>query len=146
MKPKRPQWTPVVTALIRKKGEVLLGRRPEEGSLAGQWEFPGGKIELGESPREALKRELSEELGIEAEIGELRIANTHSYSDRGVLLLFYDVEFWKGEPKSKHHSELKWVVPTMLRKLDIPDANKKILDDLLAVLSDSPATGAVLRK
>jgi len=120
--------------LIRKKGQVLLGRRPSDGSLPNQWEFPGGKIELGESPVQALKRELSEELGIEADIGDLRIANTHSYTDRGVVLLFYDVNYWKGEPKSQHHSELLWTAPDELKSLDIPEANKKIVNELIGVL------------
>ena len=62
---KRPHWIPVVAGLIRRKDSFLLGLRPTGHSLPGVWEFPGGKIELGESPEEALKRELREELGIE---------------------------------------------------------------------------------
>jgi 8-oxo-dGTP diphosphatase len=131
---RRYPWIPVVTGLLKKNGQVLLGQRPEGNSLAGQWEFPGGKIELGESPENALKRELSEELGIEAEIGPLRLANTHSYGDRGVLLLFYDVPFWKGEPKPSHHANLRWVKPEELLELEIPEANRRILDVLLGLL------------
>ncbi len=145
MKQKRPQWTPVVTALIRKKGQVLLGQRPPDGSLPGQWEFPGGKIEVGESPRAALKRELLEELDIHANIENLRLANSHSYGERGVLLLFYDVLFWKGEPKSKHHAELKWINPDELKNLEIPDANKKILSDLLEILKTDPPSEEVTK-
>ena len=130
MKSRKRNWIPVVTALLHKDGRLLLGRRPK-GSLQGQWEFPGGKIELGETPEEALKRELIEELGIEAEIGGLRFATTHTYGDRGVLLLFYDVNFWKGEPKSQHHTELKWVPPDEVRQFEIPEANRKVLDRIL---------------
>jgi len=133
MKTKRRVWIPVVTGLIRREGTVLLGQRPK-GSLQGQWEFPGGKIEVGESPEEALKRELNEELGIEADIGNLRLAATHTYGDRGVVILFYDVHFWKGEPKSQHHIELKWVEHDEIKKFDIPEANRKMLDRIQEIL------------
>ncbi len=131
---KRPSWIPVVTGFIRKNGLVLVGQRPEGHSLAGQWEFPGGKIELGENPEQALKRELQEELGIEAEIGSLRHSHTHAYGDRGILMLFFDVKLWKGEPKSQHHKELKWIRPEELAQLEIPEANRKILPKLLELL------------
>lgn len=131
---KRPSWIPVVTGFIRKNGQILVGQRPEGHSLAGQWEFPGGKIELGETPSEALKRELREELGIQAEVGDLRLAHTHSYGDKGILILFFDVKFWKGEPKSQHHTELRWIHPKELQDLEIPEANRKILDTLEQIL------------
>jgi 8-oxo-dGTP diphosphatase len=133
MKPRRKLWIPVVTGLIHRSGKILLGQRPK-GSLQGQWEFPGGKIEIGETPEEALKRELSEELGIDAEIGPLRLAATHTYGERGVLILFFDVVYWKGEPKSKHHVELKWVEYDDIRKHEIPEANRKMLDRLMAII------------
>ena len=131
---KRPTWIPVATGFIRKNGLVLVGQRPEGHSLAGQWEFPGGKIELGENPEQALKRELHEELGIEAEIGSLRHSHTHSYGDRAILILFFDVKLWKGEPKSQHHTELKWINPQDLFKMEIPEANRRILPKLLELL------------
>ncbi len=134
IKLRRPTWIPVVAAFIRKEDKVLLGKRPD-GLLAGVWEFPGGKIEAGEAPEQALRRELREELGVEAEIGELRIANTHLYGEKAVIVMFYDVIFWKGEPKTKHHHELKWVTPEEIRTLSIPDANQKILDRLVQLLT-----------
>lgn len=134
MKLRRIHWVPVVTALIRKGEEVLVGQRPDGHTLAGQWEFPGGKIERGESPEIALSRELREELGIEAEIDTLRLASTHSYGDTGIILLFYDVHFWKGEPKTKHHQALKWIHYSNLDSLEIPEANRKILDRLKNIL------------
>lgn len=130
---KRPIWIPVVTAIIRKGNQVLLGQRPE-GNLAGQWEFPGGKIEIGESPEKALKRELHEELGIEAEIGSLRLAHTHNYGDRGIVMMFYDVLFWKGEPKSVHHIELVWANPEDISRMEIPEANRIVLPKILEIL------------
>ena len=132
---KRPVWIPVVTGLIRKGDKVLVGQRPVGHSLAGQWEFPGGKIERGEPPEVALARELNEELGIEAEIGTLKLASTHSYGETGIVILFYEVHFWKGEPKTKHHMELRWIKPEELSTLNIPEANKKILPRLIALLT-----------
>ncbi len=135
MKPKRPLWIPVVTGLIMKGSKVLVGLRPEGKNLAGQWEFPGGKIETGESPEEALARELREELGIEAEIGNIIYAGTHSYGETGILLLFYVVKYWKGEPKNIHHREIKWAELEELNTLDIPGANRKLLPHILGHLS-----------
>lgn len=131
---KKPHWIPVVAGFLRKDGKILVGQRPENHSLAGQWEFPGGKIEPGETPEEALARELSEELGIEARIGELKLACTHSYGDVGILILFYEVNFWKGEPKAMHHMMLDWIYPSELKDRNIPEANRKILDRLYKAL------------
>jgi 8-oxo-dGTP diphosphatase len=124
----KKNWIPVSAGILKKDNRVLLGQRPENHTLAGLWEFPGGKIELGETPEFALARELEEELGIEAEVGELKIACTHSYGDVGIIILFFEVLFWKGEPKTKHHMNLEWVTPKELTKKNIPDANRKNLD------------------
>jgi 8-oxo-dGTP diphosphatase len=99
--------------------------------MAGVWEFPGGKIEAGESPEQALVRELKEELGIEAEIGQLRLSTTHSYGDTGILLLFYEIKYWKGAVKPVHHHEIKWVSREDLLVENLPEANKKVLDKIL---------------
>jgi 8-oxo-dGTP diphosphatase len=133
-RPPRPTWIPVVTALLRRGDRVLLGQRPPGHSLAGQWEFPGGKIEKGESPETALARELREELGIEAEIGELRLAASHTYGETSILILFYDVRFWRGEVKTQHHTDLRWTTPEELSALKIPDANRRILPRLMEVM------------
>lgn len=124
----KKNWIPVSAGILKKDGKVLVGQRPENHTLAGLWEFPGGKIELGESPEQALARELNEELGIEAQVGELKIACTHSYGDVGIIILFFEVLFWKGEPKTQHHMNLEWVTPDELTRKNIPDANRKNLD------------------
>lgn len=131
---KRNVWIPVVAGLIRRQGKVLVGQRPEGASLAGTWEFPGGKIELGESPEEALARELKEELGVDAEIGPLKFVATHTYGKTGILFLFYDVKFWKGQIKTQQHLDLRWVTPKELEKLELPEANSKFLKQILEVL------------
>jgi 8-oxo-dGTP diphosphatase len=133
-KPKRHPWLPVVAAVIRREDKVLLGLRPPSGSLAGLWEFPGGKIEIGESPEAALKRELQEELSVEAQIGDLLLASTHNYGEIGVLILLYEVRYWKGELKSAHHDEIKWVTLNEARELKLPDANRNILDRVIETL------------
>lgn len=121
----KKNWIPVVAGLLKKDGKILVGQRPENHTLAGLWEFPGGKIELGETPEEALARELNEELGIEAAVGELKLACSHSYGDVGILILFYEILFWKGEPKAQHHVGLEWIEPATLTTRKIPDANRK---------------------
>lgn len=124
---RRIHWIPVVAGFLRKDGKILVGQRPENHTLAGQWEFPGGKIEIGETPEEALARELSEELGIEATVGTLKLACTHQYGDVGILILFFEILYWKGEPKAKHHMMLEWIHPEELNMRTIPEANRKIL-------------------
>lgn len=131
---KKINWIPVVAGFLKKDQKILVGQRPENHSLAGLWEFPGGKIEIGETPEQALQRELNEELGIEAQIGSLRLACTHSYGDVGIIILFYEVNYWKGEPKAKHHLMLEWIYPQELKTRPIPEANKKILNDLFKAL------------
>ncbi|MEK6773782.1 MAG: 8-oxo-dGTP diphosphatase MutT [Bdellovibrionota bacterium] len=134
---KKNHWIPVVAGFLKKDGKILVGQRPENNSLAGQWEFPGGKIELGENPEQALTRELDEELGITAEVGELKLACTHTYGDVGILILFYEIKYWKGEPKAKHHMMLEWIYPEELKMRTIPEANRKILDRILLALGAS---------
>jgi 8-oxo-dGTP diphosphatase len=134
MKKRRPTWIPVVAGLIRKNNQFLVGLRPAGGGMATVWEFPGGKIEPGEDPAKALCRELMEELGIEAQIGELQFVTSHQYGDTNILLIFFDVMYWKGEPKPIHHETLKWVTLSELAKLDLPDANRTILPRIREVL------------
>lgn len=133
-KPRKGHWIPVVAGFLKKDGKILVGQRPENNSLPGQWEFPGGKIESGESPEAALARELEEELGIEAEIGDLKLACSHSYGDIGILILFYEVLYWKGEPRAKHHMMLEWILPEDLKNRNIPEANRKILHRIYRAL------------
>jgi 8-oxo-dGTP diphosphatase len=134
VKNRKGHWIPVVAGFLKKDGKILVGQRPENNSLPGQWEFPGGKIEPGETPEQALTRELQEELGIDAEVGDLKLACTHSYGDVGILILFYEILFWKGQPKAQHHMMLEWIHPEELKHRNIPEANRKILDRIYKAL------------
>lgn len=131
---KKTIWLPVVAGIIKRENCVLLGLRPEGGSLAGLWEFPGGKIEAGEQPEQALARELKEELDINAEIGPLRFATTHGYNEIHVLIMFYEVNYWTGQPKVLHHADLKWVTSDKIKTLPLPEANRNVLDRVIAFL------------
>lgn len=131
---KKAHWIPVSAGFLRKGDQILIGQRPENHSLAGLWEFPGGKIESGETPEVALARELNEELGIEATVGELKLAYCHSYGEVNILILFYEILYWKGEPKPQHHMKIEWIDPYELSHRNIPEANRKILDRIYRIL------------
>jgi 8-oxo-dGTP diphosphatase len=120
----------VVAALVRRGGQILICRRPPGGALGGQWEFPGGKVEPGESPEEALARELREELGVDAQIGPLVFEHTHAYApDRVAHLLFYEAML-EGAPKALEHDEIRWVKPVSLRLFDFVAGDDPINEKL----------------
>ena len=123
-------------ALVDADGRVLLARRPAGKSMAGLWEFPGGKIESGETPEAALIRELDEELGIdtaESCLAPLSFAS-HPYDDFHLLMVVYVCRKWKGTPRQLEGNELAWVRPARLRDYDMPAADLPlipVLQDLL---------------
>ena len=108
----------VVAALAARDGRLLIARRPEGRHMGGRWEFPGGKLEKGELPEEALRRELREELDVEAEIGPIRAAIPYSYPEKEVLLLFYSARL-KGEPRPVDEAALAWASPEELAGYDL---------------------------
>jgi 8-oxo-dGTP diphosphatase len=99
----------VTAAIIRKNGSVLLARRSPGEKLAGFWEFPGGKVENGETPEECLARELDEELGILTRIGEKCAESLHQYDHRNFRIVAYLVDCIAGEPRPNVHDRLEWV-------------------------------------
>ncbi len=112
-------------ALIDPDGRILLAQRPEGKSMAGMWEFPGGKIEPGETPEAALVRELQEELGIntwKSCLAPLTFAS-HSYDDFHLLMPLFACRKWDGIPQGKEGQTLKWVIPQDLRNYDMPPAD-----------------------
>ena len=116
-------------ALIDKDGRVLLAQRPEGKSMAGLWEFPGGKVESGETPEAALIRELHEELGIETWascLAPLTFAS-HSYDDFHLLMPVFACRKWGGTPPSREGQALKWVRGNQLRDYPMPPADVPII-------------------
>jgi mutator protein MutT len=100
----------VVAAVIEKDGLVLIGQRPPHKSHPLEWEFPGGKVERGESPRKALKRELEEELMIDADIGPELTRYHYSYRGKHPLeLIFFRVDRFAGQPVNKAFADIRWV-------------------------------------
>lgn len=112
-------------ALIDVDGRVLLGQRPAGKSMAGLWEFPGGKVEAGETPEVALIRELEEELGIntwESCLAPLTFAS-HSYEVFHLLMPLFACRKWEGTPQSRENQALKWVHAKDLRQYPMPAAD-----------------------
>lgn len=133
----RPQI--VSAAVIEKGGLILIGKRKRGKRFAGNWEFPGGTLEEGETPEECLKRELREELDIEVVVGNLFCCSTVSYTpDWTVKLLAYKVTLLSGAFSLNDHEELRWVRPTDLADYDFPEADKPVVEKLVR-LSDCEA-------
>ena len=112
-------------ALVDADGRVLLAQRPEGKSMAGLWEFPGGKVEAGETPENCLIRELREELGIETWgscLAPLTFAS-HTYADFHLLMPLFVCRKWEGIPKPVENQVLKWVEPSKLRDYPMPPAD-----------------------
>jgi 8-oxo-dGTP diphosphatase len=112
-------------ALIDRDGRVLLAQRPEGKSMAGLWEFPGGKVEVGETPEAALIRELHEELGIETWkscLAPLTFAS-HGYPDFHLLMPLFACRKWEGTPQSREGQALKWIRAKDLRDYPMPPAD-----------------------
>ena len=101
----------VIAGILRKDDKILIGRRSPIESASGMWEFPGGKHEKGESHIECIKRELMEELEIDAKIGGLLTNYNYPYLDNSYDLWFYDVIDFKGELKLNVHDKLDWISP-----------------------------------
>jgi 8-oxo-dGTP diphosphatase len=123
-------------ALIDADGRVLLAQRPEGKSMAGLWEFPGGKIETGETPEQSLIRELEEELGIvvkEACLAPLTFAS-HSYPDFHLLMPLYVCRRWDGMVTAREGQSLAWVRPNKLRDYPMPPADVPLIPHLTALL------------
>jgi len=121
----------VVAALILKDGKVLVCQRTRHQSMPLKWEFPGGKIEDGEQPRDALRRELEEELGIDAHIGEEVARIRHDYKNGGAVeLRFYVVSEYTGEMENRIFRDVRWAKRSELPKYDFLEADRELVKDL----------------
>jgi 8-oxo-dGTP diphosphatase len=122
----------VAAAVLVEQSRVLLTQRKAGAHLAGAWEFPGGKVEPGEDPREALRRELREELGVEANAGEIVDVTFHRYEDAGkaVLLLFFEATRAAGspEPRALEVAAFRWATAPDLDPAQFPPADVKVLE------------------
>ena len=126
----------VAVALVDPDGRVLMAQRPEGKSMAGLWEFPGGKIEDGERPETALIRELGEELDIavkEACLAPFTFAS-HTYDAFHLLMPLYICRRWEGVPRPRHHAALKWVRPRDMKDFPMPAADLPLIPMLRDLL------------
>ncbi len=126
----------VAVALVDADERVLLAQRPEGKSMAGLWEFPGGKWELGETPEQTLCRELMEELGVTTHedcLAPLTFAS-HAYADFHLLMPLYICRRWQGQPQGREQQQLKWVRASLLRGYPMPEADLPLIPYLQDIL------------
>jgi 8-oxo-dGTP diphosphatase len=123
-------------ALVDADNRVLIAKRPQGKSLAGLWEFPGGKVEAGETPENCLIRELDEELGIttwRSCLAPLSFAS-HTYEDFHLLMPLFICRKWEGVLQQREHAALKWVRPKQLRDYPMPPADEPLIPALIDLL------------
>lgn len=120
----------VAAGLIFRGGKLLITQRHPEAHLGGLWEFPGGKLEPGETFQECLVRELREELAMEVAVGELFESLTHAYPEKTVRLQFFACRWLKGEPQPLGCSALKWISCVELGAHTFPAADARLLEKL----------------
>ena len=121
----------VVAGLILQQGKLLVCQRTRHQTMPLKWEFPGGKIEEGEQPRDALRRELEEELGILATIGDEVARIQHEYPNGGMVeLRFYIVREYKGELENRIFRDMQWADPPELPMFDFLEADLTVVNDL----------------
>ena len=126
----------VAAALIDVDGRVLLAQRPKGKALAGLWEFPGGKVDAGEGPEDALIRELMEELGIKVKadcLAPLTFAS-HAYEDFHLLMPLYVCRRWEGTVVPQEGQQLAWVRPNRLRDYEMPQADIPLISHLTTLV------------
>lgn len=122
-----PVLAVAVGVLIRSDGSVLISRRSEQAAHGGLWEFPGGKLEAGETITAALRRELHEELGILVQVAEPWLQIRHTYPAQTVMLHVWRVRAWRGAPHSQEGQPLAWVLPEGLLDFAFPAADAPII-------------------
>ena len=119
----------VVAAVVEREGRFLVTRRQPGVHLAGMWEFPGGKIDPGESHADALQREILEELDTAVDVGDLVLATTHAYPGLTVTLYFYSCEL-RGTPRPRLGQDMRWVARADLPTLGFPEADAELIRQL----------------
>jgi len=119
-----------VAVIWNEQGQILIDRRREKGSMGGLWEFPGGKVEPGETIEKCIQREIWEELAIEIAVGEHLITINHTYTEFKVTLIVHHCTHVKGTPQTIECSEVRWVTLDELDKFNFPAANVQIISAL----------------
>lgn len=129
----RPPLKRVAAALIVRNRKILICQRTRHQPMPLKWEFPGGKIEHGEHPTDALRRELDEELGIQARIGDEVARIQHRYARGGTVeLRFFVVRDFEGEPENRIFRDIQWVARTRLPEFDFLEADLELVRDIAA--------------
>ena len=126
----------VVCAIIQKDNKILIARRGNDGSVGeGKWEFPGGKVEYLEDPKDAVTREVDEELKLDIEVNSLFAINSHVYQRKDfllhIILMSYLCDYVSGEIKLDSHEEAKWILIEEFDKYNFADADYPIIEELL---------------
>lgn len=118
----------VSAGIAVRDGRVLVCQRRLDQPHPGRWEFPGGKIEPGETPRQCLEREINEELGVTAEVGDLLLRHSHAYTGGpAVDLWFFAIDDWRGEIENRVFADIRWVELAELDALDLLEADRPIV-------------------
>lgn len=125
----------VVAAIIEKNGKILLAQRDADSDQAGLWEFPGGKVEVGESQPQALARELDEELGIVASVGNYVASNTWQQTERVIRLHAWRVEAFSDELQNRCHADFVWITPEQAFDYPLAPADVPLLTAYIASLT-----------
>jgi 8-oxo-dGTP diphosphatase len=125
---------PVTAAIILHNNQVLAARRAQHKHMGGYWEFPGGKIETGETPEQSLARELLEEMGITVQVGGHFYTNQHDYGEKQIMLSAYFCNWSEGDLTLNDHDAIKWCVPKELLSLDWAPADIPIVQALVAAM------------
>lgn len=121
----------IAVGIIRSHdGQIFITQRGEKSHLAGFWEFPGGKVEIGETPLEALQRELAEEVDINVHDAKFLKTITYQYNDRFIKIHVYLIEQWDGEPFAAEGQPSRWIDEEELNADEFPDANRTIIEML----------------
>ena len=121
----------VIAGLIKKNDTILIAQRSKRDSLYGKWEFPGGKMEQGETEQECLERELREEFGINAKIGDYFYTVPFEHKNQSMEMLVFFVPSFSGEIILREHSQIKWVKKEDLLQYDFPEPDKPVIQKLL---------------
>ena len=132
----KPVVVVIACALVDDDGRVLIARRPPGAAMAGMWEFPGGKLEKGETPEQCIIRELEEELGIKVKapcLAPLTFAS-HEYDDFHLLMPLYGARRWQGVPRAREGQKLAWAKLADLRNYEMPPADQPLVAMLFDLL------------